>query len=83
MPGYEKRYDVSLSLQCCVTCCCCVGSALHRYSPMKLSVAFVVDELAFADSAECVEFMTPCGVVMMPDGSHIDCKQSVTAVLAQ
>ena len=50
---------------------------------MKLSVAFVVDELAFRDSAECVEFLTPRGVVLMPDGSHIDCKQSVAAVLAQ
>ena len=56
---------------------------LHRYSPMKLSVAFVVDELAFRDSDECIEFMTPRGVVLMPDGCHIDCKQSVAAVLAQ
>jgi len=50
---------------------------------MKLSVAFVVDELVFRDSAECVEFMTPCGVVLTPDGIHIDCKQSVAAILAQ
>jgi len=50
---------------------------------MKLSVAFVVDELSFRDSAECVEFMMQCGVVLVPDGNHIDCKQSVTAVLAQ
>jgi len=50
---------------------------------MKLSVAFVVDELAFRDSDECIEFMTPCGVVLMPDGCHVDCKQSVAAVLAQ
>jgi len=56
---------------------------LHRYSPMKLSVAFVVDELAFRDSDECIEFMAPCGVVLLPDGCHIDCKQSVAAVLAQ
>ena len=56
---------------------------LHRYSPMKLSVAFVVDELAFRHSTECLEFMTPRGVVLLPDGIHIDCKQSVTAVLAQ
>ena len=67
----------------CVACCCCVVSALHRYSPMKLSVAFVVDELAFRDTADCVEFMTSCGIVLMPDGSHINCKQSVAAVLAQ
>jgi len=56
---------------------------LHRYSPMKLSVAFVVDVLAFRDTAECVEFMTQRGVVLLPDGVHIDCKQSVAAVLAQ
>jgi len=58
-------------------------SALLRYSPMKLSIAFVVDELAFRDSAECVEFMNLRGVLLMPDGSHIDCKQSLAAVLAQ
>jgi len=72
-----------MTVRHCVTCWCCVVSALHRYSPMKLSVAFVVDELAFRDAAECVEFMTSRGVVLMPDGSHIDCKQSVAAFLAQ
>jgi len=50
---------------------------------MKLSVAFVGDELAFTDSTQCVEFMTPCGVVLTPAGDSIDCKQSVAAVLAQ
>jgi len=56
---------------------------VHRYSPMKLSVAFVIDELAFRDSAEGLEFMAQRGVVLLPDGDYIDCKQSVAAVLAQ
>jgi len=70
-------------LRPCVTCCCCIVSALHRYSPMKLSVAFIANELAFSDSAECIQFLMPLGVILMSDGSHVDCKQSLTAVLAQ
>lgn len=56
---------------------------LHRYSPMKLSVAFVIDELAFRDSSEGLEFVAQHGAVLVPDGDHIDCKQSLAAVLAQ
>lgn len=77
----ETAFYVRVCLWHCVTVL--LLRWLLRYSPMKLSVAFVVDELAFRDSAACLDFMTQHGVVLLPDGNHIDCKQSVAAVLAQ
>lgn len=53
---------------------------LRRYCPMKLPVAFVVDEIAFNDAAECIEFLTRFGVALTADQTSVDCKLSQSAL---
>ena len=53
-----------------------------RYCPMKVPVAFVADQLAFKDTAECVEFLTRFSAILAADQCSIDCKLSLTALTA-
>jgi hypothetical protein len=55
---------------------------VKSYCPMKVSVSFIVAELAFRDTAECLEFLTRSGATLTPDQSAVDCKQSLNAVLS-
>jgi hypothetical protein len=49
---------------------------------MKLPVAFVVDELAFKDTVECVDFLTRFNASLTADSSSVDCKLSLATVTA-
>ena len=49
---------------------------------MKVPVSLVVDELAFKETVDCVDFLTRFNATLTADQCSIDCKQSVTTVTA-